>query len=777
MKIDAPSFLRAIARRSIEAIAFFLPLVVLPWTVSPLEINKQVLFYLLVAICLIAWVGEALLTKKISFSLRKIWIPFLIFFAIVIISGAFSPDAYTSIFGQNNQEYTSVVTIVFALLLSFVAAQILDRSHAQRVMACLTVSGGVLAILGILPFFGVSSQYIPLNLVGTPNALAVTLLITVFAGAGLLLVDTFDRSWHRSVVLVATALSTITALTYLLAIDYGALWALAILGAMSFFGLAFLHPTLLTRPIRFILPMILLVSGMFFVVLPTMISHPLPAEVALSSSMTWDITRNAWKNGDWIIGTGPGTFVMNYSQYHGAELNMTSFWDTRFDRGSSALLTMFSTVGVFGSVALIVGVILVTVFAILAFRRAEDFSDFPALVVWILSLGAWCLYPQNMTLTVLFWLSFALVMRSIVGHQRTYSFSSSPRSGFAAAFLFVLSAVFVLTVSFATISKYRADIAFAQAVRMSENGQSIDDIILALDRAATLNRWSDVYYRNLGSALLQKVLTLAADADADPEMVKSLIGAAVNASIRATELGPDNVTNWELRGNLYREVSPLVADAATFSLAAYQNAITLAPNNPKYLVLLSRGFFAYADVLAPMIDGDDAEKASQAKIAQDDALQRATDSLLSAITLKSDYAEARYYLAAIQERQGKLADAVASLELVRIDAPTDVGVGLQLSLLYMRQGKNDVAQKELERIIALAPNFANAHWYLAAVLEEADDIDGALMELEIIMSIDPGNETVQKKIDALRAGQVVPPTVPDPLPSTETSPLPDATTS
>ena len=39
-----------------------------------------------------------------------------------------------------------------------------------------------------------------------------------------------------------------------------------------------------------------------------------------------------------ILGTGPGTFIFEYSQYHSALLNQTLFWGTRFFNGNSAFL-------------------------------------------------------------------------------------------------------------------------------------------------------------------------------------------------------------------------------------------------------------------------------------------------------------------------------------------------------------------------------------------------------------------------------------------------------
>ncbi|MFA6018207.1 MAG: tetratricopeptide repeat protein [Patescibacteria group bacterium] len=776
MRIDFPSLLRAIVLRTFEGIAFLVPVLVLPWTVSPLEINKQALFYFLATIAILAWLGRALLVRTVEVNFGKVWIPCVIFFGCAVLSAVFSPDSYTSIFGQANQEYTSVVTIFFGIALAYVGSQMLDSRTVRRMTIAAVAGAAFVGFIASLTFFGISSDVLPMNLVGMPNALAVYLIVMSLVGSAAVMIGNYDSPLQRTLAIVSTVIVSITALMTLLAVDYVVLWGLAIFGSAALFALALVHPVLLTRPTRFILPMILLVSGLFFSILPTLVSNPFVSEVSLNTSSSWKIATETLQDGHWLFGTGPGTYVADFAKFHSADLNTTSFWDTRFDRASSGMLTTLPTFGVLATIAFILGFGAVSILAILAYRRTQHPEDLPGLIGWLVIFAAWFVYPQNFTLTVLFWILFALTLRSIVFSRRTFSLDRSPRASFIAALIFVVTSVFILTVAFTTVSKYRADIIFARAVALSAGGGRIDDVIIALDGAASANRWSDVYYRNLGSALLQKVTALAKETDVNPELIKSLIGAAVNASIRATELGPTNVTNWELRGDIYREVSPLVADAASFSIAAYQEAVLLAPNNPRYSVDLARGYIAYADVLAPIAKGDDVGKASQAKVDQESALQKASDTLLSAIILKSDYAEARYYLASVQERQGKLAEAVASMELVRSSAPGDVGVGLQLALLYLRQGKNDVAKQELNRVIALAPNFSNAHWYLAAVLEEENDVTGALLELETIMSIDPGNETVQKKIDALRAGQAAAIVLPDPLPSSEVPTLPDATT-
>jgi len=236
--------------------------------------------------------------------------------------------------------------------------------------------------------------------------------------------------------------------------------------------------------------------------------------------------------------------------------------------------------------------------------------------------------------------------------------------------------------------------------------------------------------------------------------VRSLIGAAINASARATELGPSNVANWELRGDIYREVAPLVSDADDFALVSYEQAIALAPSNPRYHVSLARTYLVRASQLEALIEGNDADVASDAKTQYDAAVAQAALALNDAIALKSDYASALYYLAFVQERQGDLADAIQSMELVRASNPSDVGVSMQLALLYLRQGKNNLAKSELERAIAIVPNYANAYWYLASILEQEDDFDGALEALRVVAELNPDNTTVQNRIDQLKQGAV-----------------------
>lgn len=765
--------LHRLARWCFGALIVAIPLVAFPWTTNPLDVNKQAIFFAISAVMIVAWLGDAVAKKQLSIKANALWILLGVFLVAVAISAGLSAEHYTSIFGQASQEYTSAVTIAFMAAVAFIGSHIVDAKLERRIITIAVTTSSIVGLFAMMSWTGLAIGGIPTNLIGTPNALIVYLLAMSVLGCGAMIVGSEEKGVEKTVRMVGTIVTTATTLIALFAVDYSMLWAVALAGSIALFVLAGVRSEVMTRPVRFIMPMILCVASLFFLILPSTITSPFPAEVAPSTSATWNVGVATLKNGAWLFGTGPGTFAMIFAKEHSSDLNTSTFWDTRFDRGSSAILTMMPTLGLVATIAFLLFVLGIIVLTIRRYLRVRNIDALPAIASWLMVSIALFVVPQNFVLTLVWWMMTALVIRHAVTHTKTFAFDKSPRVGFGVAFVTVLCSVFVLTVGFATVARYRAEVAFARAIVLDKQGGAIDEVIAELDHAATVNRWSDVYYRNLGSALLEKVAIVVKDPKADPSLVKSLIGAAVNAGVQATELGPTNVTNWELRGDIYRSVSPVVADAAEFSVASYQKAIELAPKNPKYLVDEARGYLAKSDVLAPIVKGSDAAKAAEAKAAQDDALSKANDALMAAISLKSNYALARYYLASVQEHQGKLADAVASMELVRQSAPKDVGVGLQLAVLYLRQGKSDVAKNELERIIAIAPNFANAHWYLASILEEEKDIDGAIMELNIILALDPANDMVQKKLEALKAGKVKP-VIPDPLPDTSTPVLPDA---
>jgi tetratricopeptide (TPR) repeat protein len=78
--------------------------------------------------------------------------------------------------------------------------------------------------------------------------------------------------------------------------------------------------------------------------------------------------------------------------------------------------------------------------------------------------------------------------------------------------------------------------------------------------------------------------------------------------------------------------------------------------------------------------------------------------------------------------------------------------------LYVRASRKDDAIAAMRRAILLAPEYSNARWYLALLLEERGDFDGAIAQLKEIQKTNPDNETLTEKLSQLEAGQrAIPP--------------------
>ena len=97
------------------------------------------------------------------------------------------------------------------------------------------------------------------------------------------------------------------------------------------------------------------------------------------------------------------------------------------------------------------------------------------------------------------------------------------------------------------------------------------------------------------------------------------------------------------------------------------------------------------------------------------------------------------------------------METVATLNPRDVGVGFQLALLYYRNDQKEDAIKLLESVVALSPNYSNAHWYLATMYDERGDIDKAIAEMEKVLELNADNQQVVDKLAELRLKKSQPP--------------------
>lgn len=777
---EAHKWYTLFARGLFVFIAGVIPLTVVPWTIDQLEINKQTVLLVGGSFILLAIVARTLTRRSLVVRAHPAFLFLGIFLVFFAISCVLSSAPYTSWMGGSGQQYLSFLTVAVLSLLAF-SIGLIEEKPVLLVRQTVTVSVVVSAIIGFLVSLAILGfPVVSTGFIGTPDALAIYLItLSTLGCAATLFMPPSEKTssqekkgdWSWWVIRIAAIITSISTVIVLLAVSFWLWWVLLIFVMAVLFVRVFAQVEQGSSLRGLLVPMALTACAILFLIFPSPIKHVFPLEVSPSYATSWHVTASSLGEHSWVFGAGPGTFVEAYTKFRPAELNATKFWDVRFDRPSSHLLSLLQGTGVLGIVFFLLWSGWVFMGGWTASSQREDEMSAWRHIVWlgwiVLALGT-VVYSSNMTLTFLFFLFSGLILALVPLPAKTIIFAQSPRAALASTFISVFCTIALLTLLFVTGSRYAAEWIFARAVSAEQAGSDIDTVLKGLDTSARLNRWSDDYYRNLAHALFLKIAQQAKDPGAKPEEIQSLVASAINAARQATTLAPQQVVNWSLLGDMYREIAPIAGGADAFAISAYEKAIELAPANPKYEVSLGRAYLAQAETQEALLKTDDKDAAAKAKTIRDTALTNAITHLLKAGEEKNDYAPAHYYLAAAYERQGNLSDAIMRMEEVKMTAPSDVGVALQLGLLYLRQGKTDAGQTELERAVRIAPNFSNARWFLSAVYEQKGEYDKAIDQVNEVAKYNENNDLITQRLARLNEEKITAEAPPD---AVETTPL------
>ncbi len=767
-----------ITRWSLYLSFFLVPLFFLPWTTNALEINKQMLLVILTLLALVSWLGSMVMTKKLSF--RTGWINLLpaLFLVSILVSSIFSLAGYQTWIGQASQEYTSFLTMAMLVLGFYVTFNVANTASVQRHLLCAMLSSAALSgALGLLSMFNLF--HLPFafasgngfNTVGTVNGLATFLSAAMFMGLAAWLVSAKGKEnvipvgacgmlMKASIIVV-----TVCAILASVAVDFWVLWVINIVGVLLLAVFGFLQSGSFPEPRRFALPLFILLVSVLLIFVRTPLALNLPIVVSPSYGSSFDISKSVLSESvpKLLLGSGPGTFAFDYAKYRTNDVNGTIFWNMSFDRSKSHAITSLATFGVVGTVLwllVMLSVAALSLARLVSERETEGWKlMYVTFVGWAVLFVSHLLYSSNLTLSFLLWgLTGLLAAQAVKGVKET-DFARSPRMGLGFSFAFVVVAVGVLATLFVTGNRYAAEVAFAKAVSIDQAGGDMKDVISELGVAVSYNSLSDIYYRNLSSALLvqaRKEIAAAGTAELTADqrtMVSNYVSAAVNAAKRATDIEPNNVSNWVVRGAIYRDVMTFVTNAEDFAAATFQQASLLEPGNPSHFVNLGRIHLAVAERATQLKAAENAELAATAAKSETEQLAAAEQAFVTGIQLKPDYAPAHYYLAATYERQGRLQDAVTRLAAVRNTAPNDIGLGFQLAMLYLRVENYDAARIELERVVAISPQYSNALWFLASLYEIAGDQQKAINAVEIVAGLNPNNQAVSTRLARLQAGE------------------------
>lgn len=765
-------FLGKFVEWSVLALTFLLPLWFMTKTLDVLELNKQTLLVVVVMLALVAWLAKAMLEK--SFQLTRSWLHLVVgFFGLgYLATSLFSADRYLSLVGNVGQMQWAFASIAAFIVLYFLVVNTVQTTAKlyNLILAFLGSASlvGILAIfqmagLPLLKWISPVTGDLAFNTIGSANSLAMFLTVPLVLAASLTVYGCKDQTcvlggsgrsslFAKILVWVTLAVSTI-AITI---VDFWAAWAAILLGTLLTVVITMIRRRSIGRPVQLIIPGLLCVLSIALLIWPTPVKFNLPAEVSPSASHSWQIARDVLRDRP-LTGTGPGTWIYDYSRYRIPAVNLSQFWTYRFERGISSFFTLIAMLGLVGVslwLILVLSAIVKSAMHLVGEKNDDRWQAYLTVFAgWATVTFTAFVYNYNVAHHFAFWLLLALLGTLVASGTTAVDARKSPILLTTISVLFIALSVGGISVAWLAGQRLVADAKYSEAVDAYRAGKPVQDSIQSLETAVSLNKLNDVYFRNLSQAyLIQASQQMSSVPEADrAKTVNASIAKAIEYARTAADLSPANVDNWSNLAVIYQSITSFTRGADEFAIKNYQEALSREPNNPVFYNELGKIYILRADAYRTLLSSSDEKTKTEAQNNIKSELDKAAEQLNQSIQVKPDFAQAHYNLGILYERQGRIKDAITKLEQVLTINNKDIGVGFQLGILYYRNGDKDKALNIFEQIVALQSDYANARWFLSAMYEERGRYDDAIAQVKKIEETNPGNQAITQRLNALTA--------------------------
>jgi tetratricopeptide (TPR) repeat protein len=369
-----------------------------------------------------------------------------------------------------------------------------------------------------------------------------------------------------------------------------------------------------------------------------------PLILPLSSS--WNIALDAMKPvRSLILGVGLANYGDFASSVKPLLLNATPFWNQSIVTSGSELLQILTTTG-------LIGLFSVLAIPVIAFRFVrthleqkpkEDPTLISIIALAVISGLSLVVFPGSLPVLFVFFSAVGLLCATSP-HSHSLPLQNSLAVATVGLIIFVLTGFYSYKVYAAEWHLHNAQVALAK-----NDGKTVyEQNLAAIKLLPTLTSYRLSYSQvnlSLASALSQK----SSLSDADRQNVTQLVSQAVVEAKTATGLRPHSAATWQNLGTIYRNLINVAEGADQFAITAYAQAISLDPGNPTLRVEF--GGLLY-------------QLGTSSKNSADQALlyDRARNELQTAISLKSDYANAYYNLSKLLETTKDYGDSYLAMQ-------------------------------------------------------------------------------------------------------------------
>lgn len=715
-------------------------------------IPKQYAFICLLLINVILFVAKMILSKTLSFRRSVMDLPILALLLVALFSSIFSLNNYDSFLGRSEYFVLNYIYLIFLAVFYFLITNFIHtKSRWSGLLDALIFTGGFTALLFVLKavfkldiiswvFPGATST---IDLINTPFGIWMIIILMVSAGA--LLKKTL--SVGKSIAYFSVAILAFVCLTLL---SFKLLWWL-LLGALIILlliGVSFMKDVRLGW-VSTLFAMLILVVVFIAFGTPRYMQTAVPAEISLGVQPSWHISSKTVFSGpkNFILGSGLGTFNVDFSQYRSVEFNSDAWaWSLRFSQPFSTFFAILAE----GGMVMLLFVLFMVLFGLghvfnvwfkrnlVQSRAVEIDEDAGQRIDGFVVGGAWLVLTASMGLVffgaVLWWLWWLLLGLMIIGlsffnpliiKTKSLTVEDTPQYSMTFSFIMIVVLAGLIMVGVWGARLYMAEGAYSKAISSANYDEAQQNLQTALYQRGS----SDLYHAALAQVYLMQAVALVNQGSEDLQAVSAFVAQAVNEARTATELSPRSVAIWENLAIMYENAAVIVPEAREWAIKSWLKAHDLEPTNPVLSWRLGNNYALFENL--------------------DDAIKYYKES----IELKPDYLDAHIGLSRVYEQQNKIDDAVeAYKQALSYGGSNNAAILFDFGrLLYNRNKDEDRNDAEILWLnaVRLQPNYSNALYSLALLYESKGDKTTALQYYYKVKDLNPDNTDITSKIRSL----------------------------
>lgn len=542
---------------------FLFPLFFLPFTSNFYETNKLALAIGYAAILLIVWAVLIVVKKAFTFTITPFTLPLL---GIILTT-------LVSVFLSGNHPVNALVgkgSLIPALAL------------------------GSLVLAGLIK----SRRFVHLSLYTLIGSSVILSLVSIFQSLGFGLSKVVNTLFHTAIadtLAFTPAGSPLAILTFIAPVVVITLF------------LAFTRKESLEKIVLF------LVSAIMASAIVLVLVYSFPGKDTSPVFLPWQdgysIALETLKNPKRaLIGFGPESFTTAYNQLRPATMNLSRYWNIRFNNSSNELFEIVTTTGILGLIAWIA-------LAVAVIRTAKNTgSSTEAKVIKIAVLAMlllMILLPATYLHLFLLFILLALWSIQLRTDHEYVKEITAPLGGISLVrpgergqqerelvILPYIAAIPLVVIAGVTLyfayKAYAAELSFKQAVDFAAKNQAVETYN-AQRAAIQQNPFLPRYRRAYSATNLAIANALASKkdlTDQDRQQIAQLIQQSIREAKAAVTLEPTNTVNWENLTFIYKSLINVAQNADQWTVAALAQAIKNDPINPRLRLELGGVYYS-----------------------------------------------------------------------------------------------------------------------------------------------------------------------------------------